>query len=323
MDGRRIQPGIFMDTRGITMARFWQHMASSMNGPVGGFQVSGGLIHQVADAVGPETPVAVSANPSSEAFETKESWNFLEVGPEGREEGSAEVILERNAHQRRNLSSSKSVQGIPWEMPYEVEKFPSQVLRPMFDSVKAAVDGFGSGLIIASHSSGLGAKRALPLVLAMAVRAVRESWRIAIIGGQGIGGEYKLPGAPGWLDYLQGNSEFQEILHPWKKGDVAWIPQGRSMNCDEPIFFRHSPANWLRELKKIYSAVLLVCGAAEEDSLLSSVARMGDGVFVLANFQEANSLCRFQEDWARRGVPFLGQVVLPERFSASATHGPG
>lgn len=305
------------------MARFWQHMASPVNGPVGGFQASESVIQTVANTVG-----AVSQGPgapalSLEAFQTKESWHFLEVGPEGQEEGSPEVLLERHTNQRMNGITPKPGQGIPWEMPPEVDNCPSQVLRPMVDSVKAAVDGFGSGLIIASHSNGMGSKRALPLVLAMAVRAVRESWRIAIVGGQGITPECRLPTAPGWVDYLQGKSDFQEILHPWKKGDVAWIPQGSSVNCDEPVFFRHSPADWLRELKKIYSAILLVCGSPDEESLLSSVARMGDGVIVLANFQEANSLCRFQEDWVRRGVPFLGQVVIPDRFSASAIHGQG
>ena len=206
-------------------------------------------------------------------------------------------------------------------MPEGIDHFPSHVLRPMLDSVKSAVDGFGSGLIIAAHSNGLGAKKALTLMLAMAARAAKESWRIAIVGDQGVSGECRLPTSPGWLDYLQGQAGLKGILHSWKKGDVAWVPQGRPLNCDEPVFFRHSPANWLREMKKIYSAVLLVCGSGGEDSLLSSVARMGEGVFVLSSFQEAQYLYRFQDDWTRRGVPFLGQVVVPERFNASAIPG--
>jgi len=304
------------------MARFWQHMASPMTGPVGTPPTSWGTIQEATALANGASVEVVTPVPETEAFRTRENWHFLEVGPEGHEDGSAEVLSERKAHHRQSFSSNKLGQGIPWEMPPEVDRFPSQVLRPMVDSVKAAVDGLGSGLIIASHSSGLGAKKALTLMLAMAVRAARESWRIAIVGDQGIAGECRLPSAPGWLDYLQGNSGLQEILHPWRMGDVAWIPQGRAVNCEEPIFFRHSPSNWLRELKKIYSAVLLVCGSAEDDSLLSSVARMGDGVFVLASFQEAKSLFRLQEDWVRRGVPFLGQVVVPDRFSASAIPGP-
>ncbi len=302
------------------MARFWQHMVSPVSGPVGGAPVTEATVHQNMNAVNLalEAKVPVSG---AESFTSKEDWHFLELGPEGQECASAEVLVERKTKLRQSVSSNHSGQGIPWEMPEGIDHFPSHVLRPMLDSVKSAVDGFGSGLIIAAHSNGLGAKKALTLMLAMAARAAKESWRIAIVGDQGVSGECRLPTSPGWLDYLQGQAGLKEILHSWKKGDVAWVPQGRPLNCDEPVFFRHSPANWLREMKKIYSAVLLVCGSGAEDSLLSSVARMGDGVFVLASFQEAQSMYRFQDDWARKGVPFLGQVVVPERLNASAIPG--
>lgn len=300
------------------MARFWQHMASSP----GAFPVKAPLAQTAQDRSEVYSELAkvekASRPLAAQQEAAKDSWHFLEVGPEGQEEGSAEVLLERKSSQRQGAAGKQS-HGIAWEMPSEVERYSSQVLRPVFDAVKTAMDGQGAGLVVASHSIGLGPKNALRLVMALAMRAARESWRVAIVGDHGVAGDSLLPTAPGWLDYLQGQCDFQDALHPWRHGNVAWIPQGRQLNTEEPAFFRHSPGSWVRELKKQYPAVLLVCGAAGEDSILSTVARMGDGVLLLATFHEGKNLYRQQDDWARLGVPFLGQMVIPETFSACAT----
>lgn len=300
------------------MARFWQHMASTP----GAIPVTVPPVHTVQDKAefySEPAKVEQSTRPLGGQQEgAKGAWHFLEVGPEGQEEGTVEVLLERKASQRQG-GGGKQSHGIVWDMPNEVERYPSQVLRPMFDAVKTAMDGQGTGLVVASHSIGLGPRNALRLVMALAMRAAREAWRVAIVGDHGVAGDSLLPSAPGWLDYLQGQCDFQDILHPWRQGNVAWVPQGRQLNTEEPAFFRHSPASWVRELKKQYPAILLVCGAAEDDSLLSTVARMGDGVLLLATFHEGKNLYRQQDDWARQGVPFLGQMVIPEAFSACAT----
>ena len=290
------------------MARFWQHMASPVVSPIGVTSLP-----IVTSILPPNTVVKQNSDLKEASPTAQRDWHFLEVGPEGLEEGTKEVLDERRVHPGMGSSKPKNIKSsIPeWSMPDEVHGFQAQIIRPMLEAVKAALEPQGGGLVVVSHSAALGAKDGVNLVLALAARAAAESWKVAVVSANSAPGNYGLPNAPGWLDFLQGQCLFQDIVYKCKDSDLAWVPAGRELDARFPTFFKHSPTSWLREMKRRFSVVFLVCGLPDCESIPLGIARMGDGVLLLAKFNEANLLDRHQEDWSRKGLPILGQLVVP------------
>ena len=71
------------------MARFWQHMASPVVSPIGAASVP-----VVTSLPSPNTAVKQNIDLKEASAIAQRDWHFLEVGPEGLEEGTKEVLNE-------------------------------------------------------------------------------------------------------------------------------------------------------------------------------------------------------------------------------------
>lgn len=296
------------------MARFWQSPDAPSISPPGEIASVSSVPH--------EKPIVSTevVKEASKSTSQANQWHFLEVGPSGLEEGTPEVLWERKGQQRGSKAQEKGPGGHEWSLPKSAEVFAPSVLRPILGGINSIFETNGGGVVVASHSQGVGPAAALSFILGLGAKAAGESWKVAVVGAEKQGGfECGLPSGPGWFDYLQGGCHFGEAIHPWRDGEIAWIPPGRDIDPSQPVFFQHSPLEWVRELKRKYPAILMVCGDPGENTLLSTMARVGDGVLLLAKFQESHLIDRFREDWSRKGVPFVGQVILPDNFSVSST----
>ena len=70
------------------MARFWQHMASPVVSPI-----EAASVPVVTSLPSPNTAVKQNIDLKAASAMAQRDWHFLEVGPEGLEEGTEEEVI--------------------------------------------------------------------------------------------------------------------------------------------------------------------------------------------------------------------------------------
>ena len=292
------------------MARFWHQMMAS--GEVAALQRP--KMKGTHDTSSIKDEVAKATENSV--------WHFLELGAGNKVDGTPEVLTSREGIGGPNPKRSRHTNSLApskWEYPNEIIQTSSKLINDMLASISVGLEIRGTGMIIVRHSQLVSKKSALVILLSLLSAAAKEGWKVVLVGGGSMRQTHIMPEGPGWMDYLQGNHMFQEIIHYSTDGDAAWIPAGNTVDPNQPLFLKNSPSDWIRQLRRNFSLIIFLGGSEAGDDIIASLSNGSDGFFILSSSSEARDINRCDQTLLRQGLPFLGQVILPGQISDCAT----
>jgi len=292
------------------MARFWHQMMAS--GEVAALQRP--KMNDTHDTSSIKDEVAKATENSA--------WHFLELGAGNKVDGTPEVLTSRQGIGSPNPKRSRQTNSLApskWKYPNEIIQTSSKLINEMLASISVGLEIRGTGMIMVRHSQLVSKKSAMVILLSLLSAAAKEGWKVVLVGGGSMRQTHIMPEGPGWMDYLQGNYIFQEIIHYSTDGDAAWIPAGNTVDPNQPLFIKNSPSDWIRQLRRNFSLIIFLGGSEVGDDIISSLSNGSDGFFILSSSSEARDINRCDQTLSSQGLPFLGQVILPGQISDCAT----